>query len=419
MNHNSAMKILHIVGDGVTGGAGRGAYWLHTAQRALGIDSTILTNGRDSLGDPYVICLAQTPLQKLKFFILPRLANFPARFYLKRDGRIFNTGFDGVDITKHPSYQSADIVHLHWINGLVSTRTIKRIDKPIVWTMRDMWPMTGGCHYSMECDRYTIGCGSCPLLGSHRSADLTRFIVAQKRSSLPKKMKVVGISQWLSDCAQSSRVFNGFDIKTISNNVDASRFFPISQEVAREILGLRIDQKVILVGAQRINDFYKGFGLLKEALESMRMDDVHLLVFGKTPADEIGPLGLPYTNLGFLTDTVSLRLAYSAADVFVAPSRMDAFGKTLAEAMACGTPVVCFDATGPKDIVDHQVTGYKARPFDTTDLSCGIRWVLDQSQEQAIRLRRQARERVMKHFDSRVIAEQYLVLYKQMLDQNG
>ena len=78
--------------------------------------------------------------------------------------------------------------------------------------------------------------------------------------------------------------------------------------------------------------------------------------------------------MGFLHDTISLRLAYSASDVFVAPSLMDAFGKTLAESMSCGTPAVCFDATGPKDIVDHKLNGYKAFPFDTSDLTAGINW---------------------------------------------
>jgi len=108
-------------------------------------------------------------------------------------------------------------------------------------------------------------------------------------------------------------------------------------------------------------------------------------------------------------------LAYSAADVFVAPSRMDAFGKTLVEAMSCGTPVVCFDATGPKDIVEHHLTGYRATPFSPQDLAHGIQWVLVQPPDAYQALCRNARERAEQRFDSRVIARQYEALYREVL----
>jgi glycosyltransferase involved in cell wall biosynthesis len=72
--------------------------------------------------------------------------------------------------------------------------------------------------------------------------------------------------------------------------------------------------------------------------------------------------GFEFKALGFLHNDVALRLAYSSADVFVAPSIQEAFGKTLVESLACKTPVVCFDATGPASIVEHKVSGYKARP---------------------------------------------------------
>ena len=123
--------------------------------------------------------------------------------------------------------------------------------------------------------------------------------------------------------------------------------------------------------------------------------------------------GFEYKSLGFLHDIVSLRLAYSASDVFVAPSLMDAFGKTLAESMSCGTPVVCFDATGPKDIVDNKVNGYLATPFDTTDLANGIEWVLNAPNYDE--LCQNAREKVVREFDSRVVANKYIRLYEEIL----
>lgn len=409
------MKVLHLVAGNLSGGAARGAYWLHQAQRDIAINSTLVSSGRDNLGDDSVVALGASNVSKVKFALLNRLGNIPALLYRKRKRWIFNTGFGGIDFTKLPEYREADLIHLHWINGLVAMRTLRKVKKPIVWTMRDMWPLTGGCHYAIDCERYRTGCGGCPQLQSKRSNDLTRLVVANKRASLPTQLRVVGISHWLSDCASSSRVFADFPVKTISNNIDTQTFSPVDQQTARQILALPKDKKIILVGAQRVTDFYKGFGLFIEAMKRIQGDNIHVLTFGREASQAMQPVDLAVTHLGFLADALSLRLAYSAADLFVAPSLMDAFGKTLAESLSCGTPVVCFNATGPKDIVEHQKTGYKAHPFEADDLAEGIEWIVNLPREQYELLRRNSRERAVTYFDSRVIAKQYKELYEEIL----
>jgi glycosyltransferase involved in cell wall biosynthesis len=409
------MKVLHLVAGKLNGGAARGAYWLHLAQREIGIDSTLITNHHQSVRDESVITLAASNYQRTRNAGVARLGNLPVYLYSKRKNRIFNTGFSGINFTKHPAYRSADLIHLHWINGLVAMRTLRKVKKPIVWTMRDMWPFTGGCHYAIDCDRYKVGCGKCPQLFSKNHYDLTKLVVANKRSALPKQLQVVGISEWLTDCALNSYVFQGHQIQTISNNIDTRQFLPFEARAAREALGLPQNKKILLIGAQNINDFYKGFDLFLSALGNLASRDMHIVTFGREPGNLLGSLGFGYTSLGFLADTVSLRLAYSAADVFVAPSRLDAFGKTLAEAMACGTPVVCFDAAGPKDIVDHKVTGYKSQPFEPADMANGIDWILGLERDEYAELRKNARIRAVELFDSLVIAKYYKNLYLQMI----
>lgn len=409
------MKILHLMAGELSGGAGRGAYWLHRALLDLGVESSLLTNGRDNNGDCSVRAMAASHTQRVTNALRAEFGRMPIYFYRRRQERIFSTGFGGLDFTKLPAYKDANLLHLHWINGFVAMRTLRKVDKPVVWTIRDMWPLTGGCHYAMGCERYEVGCGECPQLGSRRLNDLSRLVVSNKRASLPKQLQLVGISRWVSECAGESSVFSGYPVETISNNVDVRQFFPVDAAIARECLGIPLDKRVVLVGAQRVNDFYKGFDLFMDGMGALGMQDLHVLVFGKATEEDLAGLRVEYTNLGFLADTVSLRLAYAAADVFVAPSRMEAFGKTLAEAMACGTPVVCFDATGPKDIVEHQVTGYKARPFEPADLGAGIEWVLSRNEAEHMRLRESARARAMTLFDSRVIAKQYAELYERLL----
>ena len=140
----------------------------------------------------------------------------------------------------------------------------------------------------------------------------------------------------------------------------------------------------------------------------------YLLFFGKLDESLVRKLGLDYKNLGYLNDTISLRLAYSAASVFVAPSIMEAFGKTLTESMACGTPVVAFNATGPQDIINHKINGYLAKPFNSADLANGIEWVLE-DEDRWKKLSQNAREKVVQEFDIVKVAKKYEDLYKYIL----
>jgi glycosyltransferase involved in cell wall biosynthesis len=244
---------------------------------------------------------------------------------------------------------------------------------------------------------------------------MSRLTVSVKRRCLPEKLQPVGISHWLSNAAAASAVFANHPVRTISNNINTRVFSPADQSAARSLLGLPSEKKIVLLGAQRLTSFYKGFDLCLDAIRLLSLKNIHLVTFGRDAKDSMASIPLSQTHLGFLSDSISLRLAYCGADVFVAPSRMDAFGKTLAESLACGTPVVCFDATGPRDIVDHMCTGYKAKPFDAADLARGIDWVLGLSADRYHAMQSQCRTSAVNRFDSRVIARQYLDLYKEML----
>ena len=408
------MKILHIVAGHLSGGAARGAYWLHSGLKELGVDSKIFTNSGITLDDDSVVSVANSKKSKAINMIRGQLDNIFPLFYKHRKKLIFSSGFFGVDFTKTNEYEDADIVHLHWINGgFVNIKHLGKIEKPIVWTIRDMWPMTGGCHYAMECDKYKTGCGNCEQLNSHSSYDLSKFILNRKKKYLPKDMKIVGISHWLSDEAKKSELFKDYDVRTISNNIDSKEFFPVDKDIARKILGIKSSKKIILVGSTNLKDFYKGFDKYLEAIKQLDKEKYFLCFFGNVDKNVVSDLGFEYKSFGYLNDNISLRLVYSCANVFVAPSLMDAFGKTIAESMGCGTPVVCFDATGPKDIVTHKVDGYKAESFKSDDLSSGIEWILNNKNYEE--LCQKARSKVVREFDSVVVAKKYIELYEEIL----
>jgi glycosyltransferase involved in cell wall biosynthesis len=408
------MKILHIVAGDLTGGAARGAYWLHLGLLELGVDSKIFTNSKTLFDDNAIISVNKT--KKDKFLNLLRMNIDPCitSCYPKRKKVIFSTGLFGVNFTKTQYYKEADIIHLHWIcGGFVNIKHLKKINKPIVWTLRDMWPMTGGCHFSMDCTNYETGCGNCLQLNSNTKYDLSKYILKRKINNLPKNIHIVGISNWMSDQARTSKLFNSSPVSTIFNNINTKEFFPTSKKNARTIVNIQTDKKVVLVGAAYINDYYKGFSKYLEALAFLDRSKYFLCFFGNLNKKILQNIEFDYYCFGFLTDNVSLRLVYNCADVFVAPSVMEAFGKTLVESMACGTPVVCFDATGPKDIVSHKIDGYKAKPFDSEDLARGIEWVLYEANYNE--LCKNAREKAVCQFDSVKIAKEYIDLYRCLL----
>jgi glycosyltransferase involved in cell wall biosynthesis len=408
------MKILHLVGGSLESGAGKGALWLHLAQLELGIESTLLTNSTitDELSKSNVLTTSSNLILNLKKKYFGYL---PLRFYPKRNKTIFSTGFYGLNFLKLDCYKNADIIHLHWINGLVNIVHLKKINKPIVWTLRDMWPFTGGCHIALGCNHYINSCGNCPQLASNSKYDLSRFIFKKKKKNISENIIVVGISEWISNCAKESSIFKKNKIITISNNVNTRLFLPLKKQDARDILSLDKSKKIILLGAEVIEEPWKGFNKFAEAIQFLNCTNLHFVFFGNINKNNLDKLNIEYTLLGRVSKIEDISIIYSAADVFVAPSIYDSFGKTLVEAMSCKTLVVCFDATGPKDIVEHKTTGYKALPYSSEDLASGINWVLNLEKDDYLKLSELARTRAINLFDSKTIANNYMHLYKNML----
>lgn len=409
------LRIVHLVAGSLDGGASRGALWLHRALVGLGVDSTLLTDGPGLEGDPTVRPLLRSPIARLAHRVARRLDAAPVLMYPQRAGLIFSTGTQGLDWTRHEAVRRADVVHLHWVNGLVTIESLSRVDKPLVWTLRDLWPLTGGCHVATDCLSYQQGCGACPQLGSRRTDDLSSRILRRKQQHYPARLVPVAMSAWLGEAAAASSVFRGRRVEVIANAIDTARFAPMPAAEARQRLGLAPQRRVVMFAAQYLADAHKGFDLFRSALASLAPEGLQLLVVGRAAPGDLQGWAMPIQALGFVTDDERLRLAYAAADVFVAPSRMESFGKSLAEAQACGTPVVCFDATGPRDIVDHRVTGWRARPFEAEDLAEGIRWVLSLPPDELERMRQRCRERATALFDSGVVARRYVSLYERTL----
>lgn len=416
LENSPTIKVVHIIAGPISGGAAKGALSLHYALREKGIDSKVINNAGGHELNTDIIRVSSTGFTAIKSNFLWLASRLALLLYPKRQKVIFNLGIEGVPFKNIDAFKRADIVHYHWINSLASISQVGYSNKPAVWTLRDMWPFTGGCHYSMDCRKYESGCGACPVLGSRRSADITAKVIESKRKRIPQNIKIVGVSSWLSAAAQKSRVFDGFDVRTIHNAIDTVKFSPLDKSKAKKQLGIPTNKTLILSGATNLNEFYKGLEIYLKAIPRVESPDVLFGFFGKLDKASLEGLSPEWIDFGFISDVENLRQLYSAADAVVVPSRMDAFPKTIIEAMACGTPVICFNTSSFSEIVRHRETGYVAKAFDFLDLRDGIEWVCKLSKEESDRVSSRAREIAVREFDVSVAAQNYINLYRELLD---
>ncbi len=311
----------------------------------------------------------------------------------------------------------ADVAHLQWVNlEMMSIGDIGRIEKPIVWTLHDMWAFCGAEHVT-EDFRWRDGYLRTNRPSPESGFDLNRWVWQRKRKAWRRPMHIVAPSHWLADCVRQSVLMCGWPVSVIHNPLDTEVWRPIEKHSARQLLGLTSAGPLLLFGTFGANAApHKGFDLLLSSLQHLReqMGDLHLLILGQNAPREPLDLGFPVYYMGHLHDDLSLRVLYSAADVIVIPSRIENLPNMGVESLACGTPVVAFDTCGLPDIISHQQTGYLAKAFDAEDLAHGIQWVLEDSERYAW-LATQAREDAVARFSYQKVARQYMDVYHQAI----
>jgi glycosyltransferase involved in cell wall biosynthesis len=409
------MRVLHVSESDTSGGAARAAMRLHRGLRARGVASHMLVQDRQS-DDPHVTGPA-SPWAKLAARGRYYAADLLLRAQTTPNPALHSLNLFPTGRAAQINATDADVVHLHWVNReMMSIAEIGALTKPVVWTLHDTWPLCGAEHYGLDSARFCDGYHSDNRPPGHEGWDLDRWTWARKRRHWADlDLRVVTPSRWLADAARRSVLFRDVPVRAIPNALCTRAYHPIDRGTARRILGLPTDALLLAFGAiNATTDLRKGFDTLTHAVRRVaraslgRPAEVLIFGAGHGPGDEL--FGCRVHYLGRLHDDPTLALTYAAADVVVVPSRAEAFGQTASEALACGTPVVAFAATGLLDIVDHEANGYLARPFDADDLARGLRWVLTHPEPEA--LRTAARAKAERAFARARVAEQYLRVYR-------
>ncbi|WP_445631783.1 glycosyltransferase family 4 protein [Nostoc sp. DSM 114167] len=413
------MKILHISTHDISGGAARAAYRLHTGLQNIGLQSQMLVQEKSS-NDKTIIAPKIRLFQGIAKAKLT-VESLPLKLYRQKKNTPFFTQWLPDRVIPKVAQINPDIINLHWISGgFMQIETFAKLKRPLVWTLHDMWGFTGGCHVTGECDRYKISCGACPQLNSGNEWDLSRWVWQRKAKAWKNlNLTLVSPSSWLAECARSSSLFQNLRIEIIPHGLDTQKYRPINQHFARETLNLPQNKKLILFGAiEATSDRNKGFHLLQPALQELSKsgwkDDLEVVIFGASQPENPPNLGFKTHYLGHLHDAISLATVYSAADVMLVPSLQESFGQTASESFACGTPVVAFNSTGLKDIVDHQQNGYLAKPYEVEDFAKGIIWVLE-NEQRLQKLSFYAREKAEQKFTLELQARRYSALFQEIL----
>lgn len=388
---------------------------LARALAQAGVDTSVLVS-HQSTSDPLVHRVAAPWRSKLSF--LHETAHIAAGVGFDRD-TIFklSTGRAGLPLHRLPYVKGADAVMLNWVNqGMLSIEGIEKLSRvcgKLIWTMHDMWCMTGACHHAADCQGYRTNCGNCPMIRGGRSQrDLSRSTwLAKERLYRIPNLQFVAVSNWLADKARESGLLGARRVSVIPNAFPVEDFAG-APAFSRKELGVPEGVPLIAMGAARLDDPIKN---LPGAIQAMNLladrgVNAHAVLFGAIRQPELlNELKLPHTALGTVSGHDRLQAIYAHADAVLSSSHYETLPGTLIEGQAAGALPVSYDRGGQADIIDHLHTGYLAHYGDTESLAQGLAWALDPHRADD---RLVAADSVARKFSAPAVARRYLELIK-------
>ncbi len=416
-------KVVLVNHSDTLGGAAVVTFRLLQSLRREGVDARLLvftkTSSEENVGKVSQRFRRGIAFTLERLLLLPRLG-FNIRHLYK-----VSTGDFAINIHKHPWIKEADIVCLNWINqGLMNLDGIVKLHregKKIVWTLHDMWAMTGICHHAYECDHYCEECGYCQFLpGGGSPNDLSHKVWKKKNHAYAEvPINFVTVSHWLEECAHKSSLLRGRKVTTIHNPFPSDQFY---FEPGREIQSFVSEDKpnIILFGAARLDDPIKGLEYTIEALNYIFdthpevARDTAVYFFGAIKNPQIlDTLRLSHRNLGMISDFKIIRYLCSIAKVVISTSLYETLPGTLIEGQAGGAIPVSFGRGGQNDIIEHMKNGYIARYKDSRDVAEGILWALGSGIS-----REELHNSVVERFAAPTIARKYIELFSEIIDES-
>lgn len=267
-----------------------------------------------------------------------------------------------------------DIVHLHNIHGHdcnleMLFKYFKANNVKLIWTFHDCWAFTGYCpHFTItRCDKWKTECHNCI-----QKKDFSWFIDRSQQLFEQKKklfsglnLTVVTPSRWLADLVKES-FLKDYPIEVINNGIDLDVFRPTESDFRKRY---GIEDKKMILGVAFDWGERKGLDVFIELSQRLPNEYQIVLVGTNDAIDKVLPSNI--ISIHRTQNQRELAEIYTAADVFVNPTREDNYPTVNMEAIACGTPVVTFRTGGSPEMVDGN-TGSVIECDDIDTLECEI-----------------------------------------------
>lgn len=320
------------------------------------------------------------------------------------------------------------IFHFNWINNdTLSIFDFNKIPPYSIITLHDEWFYCGSEHYYNVNDRNLDFVTGYQFFKKGLVGINWNYLIWKiKFSKLSKRKDLIFTvpSTWMGERASGSLILKNSDIRLLPNPIDTTIFAPSSpSEVSdyKSSLNLQNDDIIIAFGAiGGAKNSAKGVVFLKDALKllqqelpSSTINRIKVLIFGGKKENKILKSEFDEISLGFISEPRKLALIYSACDFIVVPSIVESFGQVAAEALACETPVVCFNSSGLKDIVLDLETGILVKEFSSKFLSEKLIQMIFLSSNERKLLGKRGRQHVLNNFSIPVISKKYLELLKE------
>lgn len=250
---------------------------------------------------------------------------------------------------------SPDVIHLHNLHAQncnleILFNYLKSKNIKVFWTFHDCWAFTAYCYYfdMISCTKWKTGCQNCPQSKKYSWFIDRANMVWNKKSQLTDSLDftIVTPSKWLSKMVEQS-IFSNQKTIVINNGINLSIFMPKDNCVKKN---LGIQDKYMLLGVADLWDERKGIDIFVKLSECLSDKYALVLVGTNTKVDRMLPSKI--ISIHHTKNQCELADYYSAADVFVNPTREEVFGMVNIEALACGTPVVTFDSGGSPECID-------------------------------------------------------------------
>ena len=319
----------------------------------------------------------------------------------------------------------ADIIHLHWICGFVSISDVKRLsllNKPIVWTFHDIWPLTGGCHIFLnDCKKYLGSCDKCQFIKA--GVNTPQNVLEEKKKVFPDcTIHVITPSDWLTSLAKESNLFSSSSITTIPNVLENADRYKKSNQECIEILQERYkefdnDYINVLYVSTSTELPYKGYKYFEDLLgkildEKQLAGHIKVHVVGEAKKESEIIQKYKHTIWGYIKDNEYLSCIYSCCDFLINPSLADNFPSVVCESLACATPVLTFETGGIPSMIDHKKSGYIAKYADGKDLFDGFMWLINADKD---KLGTYGRDKVVGMCSGKQVVSQHIELYEKII----